>query len=312
MNVISINDINCSARKNIENFIIKSENSYSDKISKIAQTINKNKNDCPILLISGPSGAGKTTTAKRMEEELLKLGIDSISISMDNYYLPKSSPNIPYNEDGTPDLESPYRLDIDLLHSHFSKILNYETINIPKFDFSSQERINGTEYKRKKNEIIILEGTHALNPVISENISEHAAKVYISVRTRLKLEDSRIIHPSTIRLMRRLCRDVLFRGKAIEDVFDMFSSVSYGEKKYITPYKKNADMEIDTYIPYETLIYKNMLKDKIKSKRDKLYQLENYKNIVRVFNELEEINDLSFVPGNSIIREFIGNSLYTY
>jgi hypothetical protein len=71
-------------------------------------------------------------------------------------------------------------------------------------------------------------------------------------------------------------------------------------------------MEIDTYIPYETLIYKNMLKDKIKSKRDKLYQLENYKNIVRVFNELEEINDLSFVPGNSIIREFIGNSLYTY
>lgn len=305
MTVISVNDLNCSSRRDKKKFISDCENKYSEKVNSIAEKICREKEETPIVLIAGPSGSGKTTTAKRIQQRLKEKGSGSIAISMDDYYLPKNSPKIPYNDDGTPDLESPYRLDIDLLKEHFEKIFKCEEIEIPKFDFSTQSRLKGDLYKRKHDDIVILEGIHALNPVISGEISPHAMKIYISVRTRLKLENSKIIHPSVIRLMRRLSRDLLYRGKDVEGVFNMFESVSYGEKKYISPYKKYSDIDLDTYLSYEVQIYKNLLKDKIKKQRDKLYQNERYKDIVRVFDDIEEIDGKEDIPENSLIREFV-------
>lgn len=312
MNIISVSEMNRCARNDKKKFISDSENKYSESICSISEKIYKNHNLCPIVLISGPSGSGKTTSAKRIAQRLLDMGIKSHAISLDDYYLPNGSPKIPYNSDGTPDLESPYRLDIDLLKEHFSKILNNEEIIIPKFDFTSQSRVKGMPYKRQTDEITIIEGIHALNPVISESITNHSKKIYISIRTRIKLEDTKLIHPSVIRLMRRLSRDILFRGKDIEDVFKMFESVSYGEKKYINPFKKYADYEFDTFFAYEVMIYKNILYNKIKSKRDALYKYENFKNIIKTFDDINEISDHSLIPSYSLIREFIGESLFTY
>lgn len=305
MTVISVNDLNCSSRRDHKKFISDCEDKYSEKIDSIAKKIFKEKDNCPIVLIAGPSGSGKTTTAHRIQQNLKKMGSGGIAISMDDYYLPKESPIIPYNEDGTPDLESPYRLDIELLKEHFEKLFKCEKIVLPEFDFASQSRNFGRVYRRKHDDIVILEGIHSLNPVISESISNHAMKIYISVRTRLRLEDGKIIHPSIIRLMRRLSRDLLYRGKNVCGVFDMFESVSYGEKKYISPFKKNADIDIDTFIPYEVQIYKNILKDKIKNQRNLLYMNERYRDIVRTFGSVEEIEDHTSIPDNSLIKEFV-------
>lgn len=312
MNVISVNDLNVESRNDTKKFIAHGEKIYSDRIEKAVDILYNSYGDCPVLLISGPSGSGKTTTAKRISERLGEKGISSHAISLDSFYLPKTAKNIPIGEDGKPDLESPYRLDLELIQETLKNILNCQETPIPKFNFADQMRIKGYNYKRQENEICVIEGTHALNPLVSGDLTEHCIKMYISVRTRLKLSDKHLIHPSLIRLLRRISRDVLYRGKDIKSVFDMFKSVSYGEKKYITPFKKDADIETDTFILYEALVYESLLKEKMKELRDIMYSDEKYRDIFRLFDETCQIDDTSSIPGKSIIREFIGGSDYEY
>ena len=311
MNVISLNEINCALKNNAEDFIRSSEESYKKKLDTAVRELSMRQSRCPVLLIAGPSGSGKTTTAKRIAKALSEKGITSRAISMDDYYLSKDSPGIPYNADGSPDLESPYRLDIDLIHEHFGKIINCEEIMIPKFDFVSQSRISTTPYRRKENEIVIIEGLHALNPLISAEYKDKCTRMYISVRTRLKTEGGRLIHPSVIRLMRRLSRDVMYRGKEVTGVFDMFHSVSLGEKKYINPYKHFADIETDTFIAYEAAVYKQLLSPILK-RSDLLLRYEEFADIKFAFAELLPLEQKEMIPGDSLVREFIGDSSFTY
>ncbi|MDR2558305.1 MAG: nucleoside kinase [Oscillospiraceae bacterium] len=256
----------------------------------------------PIVLITGPSGSGKTVTAHRLKAELTKQSMKTHIISMDNYFKP-----LKCGTDGV-DLESPDRVDRGLFAEQAEKILNGEQVTLPVFDFTKQDRHKGAEFKREKSELVIFEGIHMLNPDISGCLAGHESSVYVSVRTRLKSTLGHSLHPSKIRLMRRFVRDKLFRARSFYQTMEHFNNVQRGEKKHIMPYKKHADFDIDTFVPYEMSIYKKHIFPELKAALEKnnfIYEL------LMFLDELEDIGD-EFVPEDSLIREFIGGNTLMY
>lgn len=311
MKFYEINKINKSINQNVSRFIQECEGNYQQQLASVAKQLSNECNEKPIILLSGPSGSGKTTTALRIESILDSWGNETHTISMDNYFLPVSSDAIPVDEDGNVDYESPYRLDIELLNDHLRKISNFEEVEVPIFDFASQSRKGGIPLKRKKGELVILEGIHALNPAVTGDSSEISSCIYVSVRTRITNSAGVLLHPARIRLMRRLMRDKLFRGRNIEDTLSLFKSVSRGENLYIMPYKDRAKFNIDTFLPYEVSAYKDLLLPELSSYSKMCSSQSELCDIIRFLIDIESIPQES-IAKNSLIREFIGGSSFTY
>lgn len=306
MKYISVNEINKNINENRDEFIRKVENNYHNQLNDIAKKIMIDDHEKPVVLVSGPSGSGKTTSSLIIEKRLTEAGHNAQTISLDNYFLSKDAKNMPFDEDGNIDLESPRRLDIELLHDHIKKLINREVINIPTFDFKTQMRTSSIPFRREKNHVILIEGIHALNPlVIGEDVSDYTTRVYVSVRTRLKCNDGTIIHPGKIRLMRRLIRDKMFRGRKLEEVFDMFKSVSRGEDLYIMPFKNRADFDIDTFISYEPSAYKHVLLKDLLEAKDEYRNTEDCKMLTQLLSEVNAV-PTDIIDNMSLIREFIG------
>lgn len=310
MNCIEISEINRRIKESPKSFADESEAVYHAQLHEAAEKIAADKDSCPVVLISGPSGSGKTTTALRIGNILQSEGIPAHIISMDNYFLPGETTDLPTNEDGSIDLESPYRLDIPLLNKHINMINNCETVEIPVFDFATQSRPRAVMMKRSKNEIVIFEGIHALNPEVTGQVSSFAKGIYVSVRTRIMSADGAVMHPRLIRLLRRINRDRLFRGRSIGEIFTLFDSVSKGEELYIMPFKDRASVEIDTFLAYEASVYKNAVYDDL-LKCSSLADNEDYRTICAFLKELEAM-DVKYSPKISLIREFVGGSDYDY
>ena len=309
MKKLSISSINDRCESDMGEFIEESEKKYSRRIRKAADILAETHKDKPIILLSGPSGAGKTTSAKRIEELLDKQDIETYTISMDNYFLPESETPNAVDENGKVDYESPYRMDIKLLNEHMMKIANCEPIEIPTFNFAEQKREPGFTYKRKPGELVLFEGIHALNPEVT-NISDDIANcIYVSIRTRLELDNGELLHPSHIRLMRRLLRDKQYRGRGFEATMDMFDSVERGESLYIMPYKDRAKIHIDTFIMYEASVYKPFLYDELREVFEKSEDHKNHEQMQDFLKALEAIPAES-VPDYSLVREFIGGSRF--
>ncbi len=309
---VRISSINRELRSP-EKIVDMAEENYTAYIDEAVQMILDSRK--PVVLLSGPSGSGKTTSALRMEAKLRCLGKTAHTISMDNYFLSVTDENrheLPRDERGNIDLESPRRLDIPLFTEHLKKMADCEEFDMPRFDFAKQIRTESVKFVRRQGEIIIIEGIHALNPDVTGDAHRFALCMYVSVRTRLKTADGTVIHPRQIRLMRRLCRDRLFRKREYAEIFRMFDSVSRGEELYIKPYKHRADYDIDTFMAYEASVYKNFLYDDISA----LYpgELSGYhccEQILKLFGELDGASS-SYVPSSSLIREFIGGSELRY
>jgi uridine kinase len=259
------------------------------------------------VAILGPSGSGKTTTAYRIKDALGEIGINSHIVSMDNYFITNSKldeKSVPRDEEGNIDLESPYRVDIPLFQEQMKLMSEGQKVDIPVFDFVTQEHSSYIPLTRKKDEIIIIEGIHALNPEVTGGTGEKASCVYVSVRTRLKTDNGDILHPSQVRLMRRLIRDRLFRGRSFDDIFAMFTSVQRGENLYIMPHKHRADYDVDTFIDYEASVYKSIIYDELKAYKETAFP-DLRKMTLRYLKELEPIS-AELIPDNSLIKEFIG------
>lgn len=307
-NYIDVSDINGGLACNAANYIAQCEKIYRDRISEAAEKIYMERRERPLVLISGPSGSGKTTGAMRIGKHLKEKGLSVHIISMDNYFLPEGAGKIPLDENGNADLESPYRMDIPLFREHLEKLFRCEPVEIPKFTFRTQSRSAGVSIQRKKDEIIIIEGIHALNPEVTGNTDGYTTCVYVSVRTRIK-NSSGTLHPRYIRLMRRLCRDKLFRGRSVNEVFSMLPGVTRGEDLYIMPYKGRANIEIDTFLAYEPSVYAFMLMNDLKD-------TENIPgdSCPELLETLRELSTLSgeYVPPDSLVREFIGGSSFSY
>lgn len=306
MRIIPVESINRYADSDLNNFIISSEEEYKYQLEYSVNGILHSISEKPVILINGPSGSGKTVSSYRIRQLLETKGYRTHIISMDNYFLPISDCRNDCDDNGNVDLESPKRVDIELLTKQLGMILKCEEITVPSFHFPSQTRSEGKTFRRNAEDIVIMEGIHAFNPLVTDSILDRSSKIYVSVRTRIKA--GRLLHPSRIRLMRRLVRDSLFRGRLPADTIKNFRNVERGEKLYILPFKDCADYDIDTFLPFEPCVYKKYLAEELnRAYTDDPYVLGEIKEINHFLGMLREIDE-KYISPNSLIREFIGGN----
>ncbi len=286
-------------------FIRECEEKYNNKINNIAQLIC-DRDVSEIVMIAGPSSAGKTTTAKKLRQALKEKGIESYTVSLDDFYLDnKDAPRFP---DGTPDFETVECLDIKCFQEKMQELLDKGETNLPEFDFVKGQRKQ--EYKKIRlspKDVIIVEGLHALNPVITDTLPQNRLlKIYINLSSRIYDNKGNIVlNKRNMRFIRRLVRDFKFRGSSVEKTYKLWITVRYGEDTYLFPFKDNADIKINTIHLYETCILKETAIELL-STLDK--ESEFYNESQRLVRALQKfpVIDSALVPDDSLMREFIG------
>ncbi|MBQ1518757.1 MAG: adenylyl-sulfate kinase [Ruminococcus sp.] len=304
---IEITRINQGIEESPLNYVKNTNADYLYKLNSIVDNIEKNCQQKPVILLAGPSGSGKTTTAMMIEKLLDERGHETHTISMDNYFCSLSEEEKELAALGKIDLESPARVDNILLNQQISAIGNCEEIEIPKYNFKTSSREwSGRKIRRNKGELVIFEGIHALNPEVITVPDESICKIYVSVRTRVVC-DGIVLHPSMVRLMRRMIRDSNFRKRTPRETLNMFQSVEAGENKYIMPFKHRADYDVDTFMAYELSAYKDDILDKLRELDD----APELADTIAVMEKLIPIKKEDITP-DSLICEFIGHGQFKY
>ena len=315
LNIIGVGEVG-SLNDKVENhelrdLIMVSEALHEKKIAQIADMINDRK-ETKVVLIAGPSSSGKTTFANRLSVQLRVNGYIPIPISLDDYFVDRE--HTPNDENGEYDFESIYSLDLELFNSHLSSLLKGEEVEIPRFNFKKGEREwLGNKLKLPNNGIVLIEGIHGLNPILTNSIlDKQKFKIYISALTQLNLDNHNRIATTDIRRVRRIVRDYLSRGYGAEETLKMWPSIRRGEEKNIFVFQEEADVMFNSTLVYELCVLKKYALeelDKIKPE-SKVYLLASrLKAFLGFFKEI----DKDLVPTNSILREFIGGSdFYKY
>ena len=279
------------------------------EISDIADSILAQKRAVRIVLISGPSSSGKTTFARRLSTQLRVNGMRPFPLSLDDYFV--NRPDTPLDIDGNYNFESPYALDLPLIQQHIAQLINGETINIPSFDFVTGMR--GTETKPMKlgaSDIVVIEGIHALNPILLPNITRNIAfRIYVSALFNLNIDSLNRIPTTEVRMIRRLVRDEQFRGITPEETFARWTSVRRGEDANIFPYQEECDVMFNSSLMYEMNALRYFAEKafaKIPPNSPHRLAQERLLNLLSFFEPMETDK----VPFNSILKEFIGGSVY--
>jgi len=301
--------INSCAKNDPEGLIFRSESRFKNIITSVAQRAVSSQGHTAIML-SGPSASGKTTTAGKIAEALRAQGVNAFTISLDDFY--KNKEDAALLEDGTPDLESVHALDIDLISSTLNRIIETGESELPVFDFSTGKRSEKKGYiKLEKDDVIIVEGLHALNPLVNENLPEgKTLKIYISVSSRIYGENQKIIlNKRNLRFTRRLVRDFQFRSSSVENTYSLWPAVLRGEDLFLAPYKLNSDIQINSIHIYEPCVLKQialpLLYESIKN--DNSFFEEDARKLIRGLESFETI-PASMVPEFSLLREFLGKN----
>ena len=305
----SLKTINEALRSDPADFVAACEAAHKQKIRDAADRIAANRTKSHVILLSGPSGSGKTTTALMIEALLDAGGIETHTISMDNYFNTVDPETAPRNRDGDIDYESPFCLDINLLNRHFSMLDAGQTIHIPKYEFARQMRsdILCQPLRLQENELALFEGIHALNDVFVGR-NPKAFKLYIAARSGITDEDGRTVFQSSwLRLCRRIVRDFKFRGSDAEFTAKMWANVRRGETLYIAPYRENADLKFDTALAYEVAVMKPFAQPLLEALPRGKYPVVD--QILEAFSLFETLDE-RYVPADSLLREFIGGSTY--
>ena len=251
-----LNDINFRTVSDPRGLVEEADAHYASLVEQAAEKIAENRKNSPIVLLSGPSGSGKTTTAMKIAEALEKKGVGSHYVGMDDYFNTIDPATTPRTPEGEYDLESPLCLDMDLLNLHFTQLSEGRRIYVPKYEFSRHMRIQepSKSIKLKKDEIVIFEGIHALNDMITDHHPE-AFKLYISARSDVTFGEQIVFKRTWFRLVRRIVRDFNFRGSSAAETMGMWANVRRGEKAYISPYKDKANFQFDSSLPYELPVF---------------------------------------------------------
>lgn len=300
----TLSDINKSVASDVESFIESAEEGFDGSVSSLVERFVSDC-DCDIVLLAGPSSSGKTTTAGKIVEKINRSGRNAYTLSLDDYY--HNAADIPMTDKGVRDFENVSALDIDLIHKTFSDLIENRKAMVPEFDFVSGTRKSEMRsIELKKDDVIIVEGLHALNPIITKGLDEsHIYKVYISVSSRVTDDDGKVIFSKrNLRLVRRMIRDYHYRNTSVEKTFSQWPEVLKGEDKYIFPYEKNARFRIDSFHPYESSIFRDEaveLLDTVENK-SRFYPLAQ--QLKEDFSRLRPI-DISKMPDDSLLREFI-------
>lgn len=306
-----INRINLEAKENPEDFIHTAEKIFHSDIRQITDRIMDIPVKHHIIFLSGPSSSGKTTTGKKLEEAFESKGCHTILISMDDFYLGKDL--IRKLPNGQYDFESVDALDIPLMKHSVEHIAKYGECDIPIYDFPNSKRSENTRHiKLEENSVVIVEGIHALNPIFDGTIPrEYVSKIYVAVKQGVKDNEDYVLTNREMRLIRRIIRDSSFRGTSPEKVINMWKGVVDGEQKNIRPYRYNSDFTLNTIHIYEPCIMKERIIELLNKVDRESPAGKIAAPLIDAMNRFEWI-DSTFVPKNSLIREFIGGGSYEY
>ena len=305
----SLKELNEAIRSDPKAFADECDAAFAKKVVNAAKKIAEHRGESRVVLLSGPSGSCKTTTALKIEEQLEKMGIETHTISMDNYFNTVDPETAPRNREGAIDFESPFCLDIDLLNRHFAMLDRGETIHVPKYEFARQMRsdILSQPLRLGPDELAIFEGIHALNDIIVGK-NPHAFKLYIAARSNLVDEDGSVVFQHAwLRLCRRIVRDYQFRGSDAGFTLKMWANVRRGEKLYISPYKENAHIMFDSSLAFEFAVLKPHVVPLLEAIPAGKYAVVD--DMLKGFEKIEAMDDSCVAP-DSLAREFIGGSTY--
>lgn len=303
---LDVDEINRLAKEDAQALVDRSEAYYHDQLDYAVQQILDSHHKYRVVLLAGPSASGKTTTAHKLADRLENKGVRAHVVSMDNYY--RGDGYYPLLEDGTEDFESVYALDLEMIKKNFDELLTQSRTVLPIFDFETRARQpEGVEMVLGKNDIVIIEGIHALNPLIMPGGNEDRFyRIFVSARSKFIYRGEKIISPKNLRLIRRMVRDSKFRNFPAERTLDKWDSVCAGERKYIYPFRDAVNLKIDTTHEYEPCVFHTFLIDSLQhvttTDRKKLDKIEE---ILDIFDNFKKL-DISFIPKDSLLREFIG------
>ena len=300
---VTLDSINCCIREDAESFIASSEKSYSEKITQVAEKI-AGENGRTLVMLAGPSGSGKTTTALMLKNKLKSMGKNAITVSLDDFYCEN---NLNYTfEDGTVDYETVKALDEKLIGECLTKLITDGICSLPHFDFKTKKRDRFTETEIEKDGVIIVEGLHAINPVITETVkTERMIKIYVSVSSRIYDSEKVLLTKRDLRFVRRLIRDYHHRNSQVEFTFYLWRGVRKGEDRYLFPYSDRADIRIDSLHSYEPCVFKDTaleLLDHISEGSEYYKEALELKNKLKGFVSIAE----SAIPNESLLNEFTG------
>ena len=310
-----LSEINDKIRKDPAAFLAECDAHYQERIHTAVDTILERIRLSPIVLLSGPSGSGKTTTAMKLEQELERRGVNSHTISLDNYFKTLNRKTAPRTPEGDIDYESPRLLDMELLDDTFSRLSRGEWVIVPHFEFARQMRNDsrGTPLKLEKNEIAIFEGIHALNDDIAGRHPE-ATALYISARSDILEGEALRFKGTWMRITRRAVRDCSFRGTDLVETLSMWYNVRRGEKLHISPFKGRANVIIDSSLRYEVPVFTNYAPQlraavaQVPADNERRAELEA---MAAAFDRFQPLSP-DLVPADSLLREFIGGGSYHY
>ena len=307
----TIGDLNEAIANNDTNLLIQvSEALHEKKISKIAEEIAR-KSGIRIVLIAGPSSSGKTTTCKRLSVQLITNGIKPVPISLDDYFLDREQ--TPRDASGDYDFESIHALNIPLLNEQLAALFRGDEVELPRYNFQAgKSEWSGKKLRLEPEEILVVEGIHALNPELTAQIPDELKfRVYASALTTLLLDNHNYIPTTDNRLLRRIIRDNKYRGVDARETIRRWPSVRNGENKWIFPYQENADAMFNTAMLFELAVIKSQAEPLLEQVPEncpeyaEAYRLRKFLRYIKPISETQ-------IPPTSLLREFLGGSSFEY
>lgn len=306
----SIADLNQAvAEQRIAPIIQMCEVQQDKHLSQIADQIARTRPTPRFVLVAGPSSSGKTTFSKRLELHLRVNGLSAVRIEVDNYFRDRAA--TPRDDDHKPDFEHLEAVDLALLNEHLRALEQGHEVELPTFNFKQGvKEFRGQRLKLTAGQVVILEGIHCLNPRLTEHVAEpHKFKIYVSALTQLMLDRNNLISTTDLRLLRRMIRDYRTRGKSALMTLQLWQGVREGEQRWIFPYQKEADAAFNSALAFEPAVLKNFVRPLLSEVKP--FDRE-YADARRLLAFLELVNSTSaeHVPPTSLIREFIGGSVF--
>ncbi|WP_287859498.1 nucleoside kinase [Segatella copri] len=311
LGIRTVGDFNQAIDSNHSTDIINiSEALQEKKIAKIAEEIASRKG-VKLVLLAGPSSSGKTTSCKRLSIQLAVNGLKPLQISLDDYFVDREK--TPKDASGEYDYESIYALDLDLINEQFNALFRGEEVELPKYDFQSgKSKKSGNKLKMNDNNVLVVEGIHALNPELTAHIpQEQIFRVYASALTTILLDNHNYIPTTDNRLLRRIIRDYKYRGVSAQETIHRWPSVRAGENKWIFPFQENADAMLNTAMLYELAVIKTQAEPLLQQVPE---NCEEYAEAYRLLKFLKYFKGIPYnnLPPTSLLREFLGGSSFHY
>ncbi|HHY10858.1 MAG TPA: nucleoside kinase [Firmicutes bacterium] len=307
-NVASLND--CIRRGGFPDLVRVSEAYHENLIQEIAEQISRERDRLRIILIAGPSSSGKTTFAERLSVQLRVHGLWPVAIGLDDYFVDRN--RTPRDEDGNLDFEALEAIDVELFNEHLTKLIQGEEVELPTFDFMTGTRQwSGEKMRVRADQPIIIEGIHGLNDQLTMSIPKgRKFKIYVSALTNLNLDYHTRISTTDVRMLRRIIRDNQFRAHDARATIDRWPLVRRGEHRHIFPFQEDADVMFNSTLVYELAVLKPLARRLLEDIKPSERQYSEAQRLLRFLSYFYEVTDLSDIPCNSILQEFIGGSCF--